>query len=80
LIGLVNALIGVLVDIAAAVTGWLGSSPVAAPAGSLPPELGYAAWFLPFSETRVFLVAIGAATLVWYGVRILVHWLKLSAN
>jgi hypothetical protein len=79
-IGLINTLIDVLVNIAAAVSGWLGSSPVALPTNVLPPELGYAAWFLPFSETRVFLVAIGAATIVWYGLRWLVHWLKVSAN
>jgi hypothetical protein len=79
-IGLLNTLIDMVVSAAAAVSALLGSSPVQAPASSLPPELGYAAWFLPFSETRVFLVAIGAATLVWYGLRILVHWLKVSAN
>jgi len=42
--------------------------------------MGYAAYFLPLHEVGLILDALVAATLLWYVVRVALHWAKVAAG
>lgn len=81
MIDLLNAVLGAFADAANAALHLLPTSPLAV--GAAPSSgglMGYAAYFLPLHEFGVLLDAVLAATIIWYGVRVLLHWAKVAAS
>ena len=81
MIDLLNAAIGGLADAATALLALLPDSP--ATLTTVPDShglLGYAAYFLPLSELLTFLDALAAATLLWYAIRTVLRWAKMTAG
>jgi hypothetical protein len=80
-IDLLNKLIGTLADSANAAMQLLPTSPLAV--GTRPADgglMGFAAYFLPLHEIGLVMDALLVATLAWYGVRIVLHWFKVTAG
>lgn len=81
MIDILNYVLNALGTMATAALALLPADPLSVAgspsAGGL---MGFAAYFLPLHEVGLILDALIAATLLWYVVRIALHWAKVAAG
>jgi hypothetical protein len=83
MIDILNALIKVIGVVVGQIVGLLPTSPIALTTDNytgLHTYMGYAAWFLPLAEIGTFVTAVAAATLIWYGLRIVLRFFRVVTS
>jgi hypothetical protein len=82
MIDIINGVINAVGVVLSQLLGLLPTSPLVLPSGAyttLATYMGYAAWLLPLGEIGTVITALLAATLIWYGIRFVMRFVRVVA-